>query len=75
MSTTLLVPPSSWIAVEPVTLSGQDGAPIAATCQNVLDTNGLKDDEEQEGSAEQDERPVDEDRGDEYWRHQRKTRG
>ena len=43
MSTTLLVSPSSWIAVEPGTLSGQDGAHVAATCQNVLDTNGLKD--------------------------------
>ena len=43
MLTTPLVPPSSWIAVEPGTLSGQDGAPVAATFQNVLDTHGLKD--------------------------------
>ena len=31
------------MAVEPGTLSGQDGAHAAATCQNVLDTHGPKD--------------------------------
>ena len=49
ISTTLLVTPSSYGLPSSRVLSPQDGAPVAAACQNVLDTHGLKDVEAPEG--------------------------